>query len=79
MDSRRHLGSSRAFEAAALVSLNGKICIIRNNMSITLVDVSNTPTVIEINSAHMWDIFARKGQHRNSETQHLCCLKEPEA
>uniref|UniRef100_J3LKD7 F-box domain-containing protein n=1 Tax=Oryza brachyantha TaxID=4533 RepID=J3LKD7_ORYBR len=65
IDSRRHLGSSRAFEAAALVSLNGKICIIRNNMSITLVDVSNTPTVIEINSAHMWDIFARKGQHRS--------------
>ncbi|EEC74590.1 hypothetical protein OsI_10170 [Oryza sativa Indica Group] len=65
MDSRRHLGNSRAFEAAALVSLNGKICIIRNNMSITLVDVSNTPTVIEINSAHMWDVFARKGQHRS--------------
>ncbi|EAZ25721.1 hypothetical protein OsJ_09555 [Oryza sativa Japonica Group] len=65
MDSRRHLGNSRAFEAAALVSLNGKICIIRNNMSITLVDVSNTPTVIEINNAHMWDVFARKGQHRS--------------
>ncbi|KAL5224097.1 hypothetical protein ABZP36_010736 [Zizania latifolia] len=44
MDSKHHLGSSRAFEAAALVSLNGKLCIIRNNMSITLVDISD-PTM----------------------------------
>ncbi|KAJ0982269.1 hypothetical protein J5N97_010524 [Dioscorea zingiberensis] len=37
-DSKLHLGSSRALEAAALVSINGKLCIIRNNMSISLVD-----------------------------------------
>jgi hypothetical protein len=65
MDSRRHLGSSRGFEAVALVSLNGKLCIVRNNMSITLVDVSDPTTVIEIDSARMWEMFARKGQYRS--------------
>jgi hypothetical protein len=65
MDSRRHLRSSRAFEAVALISLNGKLCIVRNNMSITLVDVSDPTTVIEIDSARMWEMFARKGQYRS--------------
>ncbi|VAI09276.1 unnamed protein product [Triticum turgidum subsp. durum] len=65
MDSRRHLGSSRSFEAVALVSLDGKICVIRNNMGITLVDVCDPTTVIEIDSARMWETFARKGQHRS--------------
>ncbi|KAM0884116.1 hypothetical protein ACQ4PT_031191 [Festuca glaucescens] len=65
MDSRRHLRSSRAFEAVALISLNGKLCIVRNNMSITLVDVSDPTTVIEIDSARMWETFARKGQYRS--------------
>ncbi|MCE2055599.1 hypothetical protein HAX54_042988 [Datura stramonium] len=32
---------SRALEAAALVPLKGKLCIIRNNMSISIIDVSN--------------------------------------
>ncbi|GFZ20787.1 Galactose oxidase/kelch repeat superfamily protein [Actinidia rufa] len=40
IDSKLHLGSSRALEAAALVPLNGKLCIIRNNMSVSIVDVS---------------------------------------
>uniref|UniRef100_A0A453IVD7 FKB95-like N-terminal Kelch domain-containing protein n=1 Tax=Aegilops tauschii subsp. strangulata TaxID=200361 RepID=A0A453IVD7_AEGTS len=65
IDSRRHLGSSRSFEAVALVSLDGKICVIRNNMGITLVDVCDPTTVIEIDSARMWETFARKGQHRS--------------
>lgn len=65
IDSRRHLSSSRASEAAALVSLNGKLCIIRNNMSITLVDVSDPTTVIEIDSARMFESFVRRGQHRS--------------
>lgn len=43
MDSKLHLGSSRALEAAALFPINGKLCIIRNNMSITLVDVAGAP------------------------------------
>ncbi|KAG6487214.1 F-box/kelch-repeat protein At1g55270-like [Zingiber officinale] len=40
-DSKAHAGSSRAVEAAALVPLMGKLCIVRNNMSITLVDVED--------------------------------------
>jgi hypothetical protein len=65
MDSKHHLGSSRAFEAAALVSLNGKLCIIRNNMSITLVDISDPTMSVETDSARMWETVARKGQHRS--------------
>ncbi|XP_052134439.1 F-box/kelch-repeat protein At1g55270-like [Oryza glaberrima] len=65
MDSKHHLGSSRAFEAAALVTLNGKLCIIRNNMSITLVDISDPTMSIETDSARMWETVARKGQHRS--------------
>lgn len=42
IDSKLHLGNSRAFEAAALVPLKGKLCIVRNNMSISLVDVSRS-------------------------------------
>lgn len=52
-DSRFHLGNSRALEAAALVCLNGKLCIVRNNMSISLVDVLETDR---------WEIVAGKGQ-----------------
>ncbi|GJN08973.1 hypothetical protein PR202_ga26935 [Eleusine coracana subsp. coracana] len=65
MDTRRHLGSSRALEVAALVSLNGKLCVIRNNMSITLIDITDPTTVIEVDSARMWETFARKWQHRS--------------
>ncbi|KAL6649286.1 hypothetical protein ACP70R_013510 [Stipagrostis hirtigluma subsp. patula] len=65
VDIRHHLGSSRALEAAALVSLNGKLCIIRNNMSITLIDISDPTTVTEIDSARLWETFSRKGQHRS--------------
>jgi hypothetical protein len=65
IDTRHHLGSSRALEAAAFVSLNGKLCIIRNNMSITLIDISDPTTVTEVDSARMWEAFDRKGQHRS--------------
>ncbi|KAL6642931.1 hypothetical protein ACP70R_021112 [Stipagrostis hirtigluma subsp. patula] len=65
MDSKHHLGSSRAFEAAALVSLNGKLCIIRNNMSITLVDVSDPTMSIETDNARMWETVGRKGHNRS--------------
>ncbi|XP_077211879.1 galactose oxidase/kelch repeat superfamily protein [Tasmannia lanceolata] len=58
IDSKLHLGSSRALEAAALVSLNGKICIIRNNMSISLVDVSGKQ--LESNT-HLWETISGKG------------------
>ncbi|CAA6667287.1 unnamed protein product [Spirodela intermedia] len=56
-DSKLHLGSSRAMEAAALVPLNGKLCIIRNNMSITTVDNDG-----------VWETVAGKGQLRTFVT-----------
>ncbi|PUZ42667.1 hypothetical protein GQ55_9G600300 [Panicum hallii var. hallii] len=65
IDTRHHLGNSRALEAAAFVSLTGKLCIIRNNMSITLIDISDPTTVTEVDSARIWEAFARKGQQRS--------------
>ncbi|KAI3523489.1 hypothetical protein L1887_01659 [Cichorium endivia] len=60
IDSKVHLGSSPAMEAAALVNLNGKLCIIRNNMSISLVDVSSKDKKVESNP-NLWENIAGKG------------------
>ncbi|URD96301.1 Kelch motif [Musa troglodytarum] len=68
MDSKHHLGNSRGFEAASFVSLNGKLGIIRNNMSISLVDVTDPGNSIETNSARAWETVARKGQLKNIMT-----------
>ncbi|CAL9750832.1 unnamed protein product [Musa acuminata subsp. burmannicoides] len=65
MDSEHHLGNSKAFEAASFVSLNGKLGIIRNNMSISLIDVTNPVSSIETNSARVWEAIAGKGQLKN--------------
>ncbi|XP_047308781.1 F-box/kelch-repeat protein At1g55270-like [Impatiens glandulifera] len=60
LDSKLHLGSSRALEAAALVPLNGKLCIVRNNLSISMVDVSSSD-----NNPQLWEnIVAGKGHIR---------------
>eukprot|EP00262_Sarcandra_glabra_P012958 TRINITY_DN3458_c0_g1_i1.p1 TRINITY_DN3458_c0_g1~~TRINITY_DN3458_c0_g1_i1.p1 ORF type:complete len:437 (-),score=51.59 TRINITY_DN3458_c0_g1_i1:626-1936(-) len=67
MDSKLHLGNSRALEAAGLVSINGKLCIIRNNMSITLVDVSSPENHVESNS-HIWETVAGKGHFKTMVT-----------
>ncbi|KAI4377348.1 hypothetical protein MLD38_014990 [Melastoma candidum] len=69
IDSKMHMGNSQALEAAALVSLKGKLCIIRNNMSISVVDVlksdsrSNTAS-----SEHLWETLSGKGQLRTMVT-----------
>ncbi|KAL4591339.1 hypothetical protein LXL04_004297 [Taraxacum kok-saghyz] len=60
IDSKLHLGSSPAMEAAALVNLNGRLCIIRNNMSISLVDVSSKDKKVESNP-NLWENIASKG------------------
>ncbi|KAG6471668.1 hypothetical protein ZIOFF_069114 [Zingiber officinale] len=65
MDSKNHLGNAQAFEAASFVSLNGKLGIIRNNMSISLVDVTEPVNIIETNSARVWEALAGKGQLKN--------------
>ncbi|KAF8369880.1 hypothetical protein HHK36_017477 [Tetracentron sinense] len=67
IDSKTHLGSSRALEAVALVPLNGKLCIIRNNMSISLVDVSSPDQHVESNP-QLWETIAWKGHFRTLVT-----------
>ncbi|KAG0485520.1 hypothetical protein HPP92_009368 [Vanilla planifolia] len=62
MDSGLHLGSSRTFEAAAFVSLSGKLAVIRNNMSISLVDVSNHAATPGSNCTHLWETISGRGQ-----------------
>ncbi|XP_038986442.1 F-box/kelch-repeat protein At1g55270-like [Phoenix dactylifera] len=57
IDSKMHLGSSRALEAAALVPLDGKLCIVRNNMSITVADVAGKD-----GGDLRWETIAGKGQ-----------------
>ncbi|XP_020521977.1 F-box/kelch-repeat protein At1g55270 isoform X2 [Amborella trichopoda] len=66
IDSRLHLGNSRALEAAALVPLNGKLCIIRNNMSITLVDVSKSDESRRV--GQLWETIAGKGHFKTFVT-----------
>ncbi|KAF3780192.1 F-box/kelch-repeat protein [Nymphaea thermarum] len=61
IDSRLHLGNSRALEAAALVPLSGKLCIIRNNMSISVVDVSKSN---DISMDQLWETIAGRGHFR---------------
>lgn len=60
MDSKMHLGGSRALEAASMVPLGEKLCIIRNNLSIDVVDV--TRPVSDGNVNQVWETIAGKGQ-----------------
>lgn len=66
VDSRFHLGGSRAMEAVALVPLGGKLCIIRNNMSITLVDVASAD--IPEKQGQIWETLSGKGQFKSFVT-----------
>lgn len=61
IDSRAHLGNSKALEAAALVPLSGKLCVIRNNMSISLVDVSRSDGSGGATTEDLWENIAGKG------------------
>ncbi|CAN1170094.1 F-box/kelch-repeat protein At1g55270 [Linum perenne] len=62
IDSKLHLGNSCALEAAALVPLNGKLCIIRNNMSISLVHVLKSEDLEEAPAEHLWETLSERGQ-----------------
>ncbi|XP_042498577.1 F-box/kelch-repeat protein At1g55270-like isoform X2 [Macadamia integrifolia] len=68
VDSKMHQGNSRASEAAALVPLNGKLCIIRNNMSISLVDLSKSINLQAGDGDQLWETIAGKGQFKNMIT-----------
>ncbi|GMH18955.1 hypothetical protein Nepgr_020796 [Nepenthes gracilis] len=63
IDSKAHLGNSKALEAAALLPLNGKLCIIRNNMSISLINVSG-PEDAGPRAEHLWETITGKGQFK---------------
>ncbi|KAK4780627.1 hypothetical protein SAY87_016733 [Trapa incisa] len=73
MDSKLHLGSSRALEAVALVQLNGRLCIVRNNMSISLVDVTNPDRQLERNP-QVWENIAGRGHLRTLMTNLLSSI-----
>lgn len=66
IDSKLHLGNSPAMEAAALVSLNGKLCIVRNNMSISLVHVSRYDG--SRSADELWETIGGKGQGKSFVT-----------
>lgn len=63
IDSRQHLGSSHAFEAAAMVALHGKLFIVRNDMSVSVVDVAT--------GNQLWETVAGKGQIKSFVTNLL--------
>ncbi|KZV36412.1 F-box/kelch-repeat protein-like [Dorcoceras hygrometricum] len=74
VDSKMHLGSSKALEAAALLPLNGKLCIIRNNMSITLVDVLKSDHGQAATAEHLWETISGKGHLKTLVTNFLSNL-----
>ena len=65
IDSRVHLGNSKALEAAALVPLNNKLCIVRNNMSISMVDVSRSEHLGSSDTVELlWETITGRGQFK---------------
>jgi hypothetical protein len=67
-DSRHHLGSSHALEAAAMVSLRGKLCVVRNDMSVSVVDVADGA------GNQRWETLAGKGQIKSFVTNLLSSI-----
>ncbi|KAG4990260.1 hypothetical protein JHK87_023717 [Glycine soja] len=63
IDSKLHVDKFPSLVAVAPVSLNGKLCIIRHNMSISLVDVSSPNQQLESNPQDLWENIAGKAQH----------------
>ncbi|ONK81026.1 uncharacterized protein A4U43_C01F24430 [Asparagus officinalis] len=63
-DSEMHLGSSQAVEAAAIVSIRGKLCIVRNDMSISLVHVAGNDEE-RGNGRRRWETISGKGQSKS--------------
>ncbi|MCO5568198.1 hypothetical protein L7F22_021894 [Adiantum nelumboides] len=60
VDSKVHLGNSKDVEAAALLPLGSKLCIIRNNMSISIADVANAECSGK--KDQLWENIAGRGQ-----------------
>ncbi|KAJ8421997.1 LOW QUALITY PROTEIN: hypothetical protein Cgig2_005507 [Carnegiea gigantea] len=62
--SRAHLGNSNPLEAVVLVALNGKLCIIRNNNSVSLIDVQRSDQVGTVTTQHLSETITSKGQFK---------------
>lgn len=60
VDSKLHVGNSQALEAAALLSLGGKLCVVRNNQSMVLVDVASTES-----STQLWETIGGRGHFKS--------------
>lgn len=64
-DNRHHLGSSHALEAAAMVALRGKLCVVRNDMGVSVVDVASGA------GNQRWETLAGKGPIKSFVTNLL--------
>ncbi|KAG8070367.1 hypothetical protein GUJ93_ZPchr0006g44437 [Zizania palustris] len=67
-DSGHHLGSSHAVEAAAMVALHGKLCVVRNDLSVSVVDVTAGA------GSPRWETVAGKGQIKTFVTNLLSTI-----
>ncbi|KAL5208345.1 hypothetical protein ABZP36_032780 [Zizania latifolia] len=70
VDSGHHLGSSHAVEAAAMVALHGKLCVVRNDMSVSVVNVAAGPG----GGGPRWETVAGKGQIKTFVTNLLSSI-----
>ncbi|KAI4983748.1 hypothetical protein ZWY2020_025614 [Hordeum vulgare] len=66
--SGNHLGSSHALEAVAMVTLRGKLCVVRNDMSVLVVDVAAGA------GNQRWETLAGKGQIKSFVTNLLASI-----
>ncbi|KAF8769670.1 hypothetical protein HU200_006273 [Digitaria exilis] len=69
VDSKQHRGSSPAVEAAAIVALQGRICVVRNDMSVLAVDVKAGE-----GKQQRWEILAGKSHGKGFVTGLLSSL-----
>ncbi|KAL6888292.1 hypothetical protein ACP4OV_009318 [Aristida adscensionis] len=58
-DSKQHRGTAQAVEAAAIVALHGKLCVVRNDMSVSAVDVAAGE------GSQAWEVLAGKGHGKS--------------
>ncbi|CAN6243495.1 unnamed protein product [Urochloa humidicola] len=65
VDSKRHRGDSQAAEAVAIVALRGRLCVVRNDMSVSAVDVAAAGVG---DDKQRWEIIAGKAHGKSFVT-----------
>ncbi|TVU02503.1 hypothetical protein EJB05_24748 [Eragrostis curvula] len=65
VDSKQHRGSSQAVEAAAIVALDGRLCVVRNDMSVSAVNVAAGT------GKEQWETLVGKSHAKNFVTDIL--------